>query len=216
MLWFWTNNLESRREKGSYIRLKNNTSVRLCMKPQFWSFQYGLDHFCTTHTHRNTHMHDLNHFPNRKLRPHTAATLPCCQLKWGAYCSVVCGSVSVPRQNTQTLEKKKRNMNATKQFCLVSTLITLPCSWALFYLFVNSVWPLTPRFLSRWRIPGCPFAALCGDRHILCGGLPHCLHGGHCGGVPDEEHNKETRFWGPASCPQTEQADSSAAPGNRK
>lgn len=90
----------------------------LCTKPCLWSVHYGPDHFCTTHTHKNSHMHDLSHFLGRKWRPHTAtkaATLPCCHLKWGMYCSVVCGSVSVlgrlstdSGQNTQTHETRAK------------------------------------------------------------------------------------------------------------
>lgn len=194
--------------------------MRLRTKP-LWSVQYGPDHFCTTHTHRNTHTHarpqpfpwqDVEATSSRKS--HDSALLPfeVRHVLFRSLWQCVCTRAS---QHRQTF-KKDRNMNATKQFCLVWMLITLTCSQALFYLFVNSVWPLTPRFLSHWRIPGSPFAALRGDRHILCGSLPHRLHGGHCGGVPDEEHNKETRFRGPAGCPQAEQADPSEAPGNRK
>ncbi len=71
-------------------------------------------------------------------------------------------------------------------------------------------------FLSPWEIPRAPFPRLCGDRNILRGCLPHRLHGGHRGGVPHEEHCKETWLWWPTSGPQTEQADPSAPPGNRK
>lgn len=71
-------------------------------------------------------------------------------------------------------------------------------------------------FPSPREIPRAPFPRLCGDCNILCRRLPHRMHGGHRGGVPHEEHCKETWLWGATSSPQTEQADPSAPPGNRK
>lgn len=70
--------------------------------------------------------------------------------------------------------------------------------------------------LSTGEIPRASFSRLCGDRHILCGCLPHRLHGRHRGGVSHEEHREEAGLWGPPGGPQTEQTDPPAPPGNRK
>lgn len=110
--------------------------------------------------------------------------------------------------------------------CLSDTRVCL-CKWRTrMWAILESV-PLTffawphPRchfsaFLSAWEDSRVHFPRLRGDRDILRGRLPHCLHGGHCGGVPHEEHCKEARLWWPASGSQTDQADPPAPPGNRK
>lgn len=54
-----------------------------------------------------------------------------------------------------------------------------------------SLLPLYFFFLSCREKRRASSPRLCGDRYILCGRVSHRLHGGHCGGVPHEEHRKE-------------------------
>lgn len=149
MLWFRTNNLEGRRGKGSYVQLTNSMIASAAFTQNLlWSVHYGPDHFSTTHTHRNTHMHDLSHFLGRKLRlhmgrkSHDSALLPfevrrvLFRCLWRCVCTRASQHTLRTEQADLLKKERERIMNATKQFCLAWTLITL----TLLLSSISSVW----------------------------------------------------------------------------